>query len=177
MNNHRVNCKCILCSGPDVVKMTKATIEKMGMAVISVCNTITYTVGMCGGEKGGYEFICTGIGNGAATSVFTQIREHLPFIKSMIKQAESQNDRIIVFRNILNCVKTNGDAFKGSITIIKITEENRKQHCTMHGKCYKHRDFTVWQCLICDSEGREAFSDGYDQNMIDVQKPLFETEN
>jgi len=152
----------------------KTSIKQNGFGVISVCDGMAYTVGMCGGEKGGYEFISTGLGGGSAASVFKLLRENLPFVKSMLKQTETQGSDAVVFRNMMQYRNTAGEPCTGPVTVVKVTEKNKKHFCTMHAKYYKHSNFTAWQILICDVEGRAAFEEGYDKELMKEQSPLFQ---
>lgn len=173
MKGHRQTCKCPNCVGPNPVRQVRTTIQKMGFAIMSVCDGMNYTVGMCEGEKGGYEFVTIGIAAGASISVFKGVRENLVFVKSMLKQAESQDSDTVVFQNMIKYTNKEGVLVDGSVSMVRITPENQEKYITMHGKYYKHKNFTTYQCLICDAEGRGAFDEGYDRELIEAQTPLF----
>lgn len=173
-SGHRQKCKCVGCAGPNPIKLVEATIKAKGFAAIPVIDIgLTYTVGMCKGEKNGFEFVCTGLKPEVALSTFLALHENLDFVTSMIRQAESQNSDTLVFQNLLQYKNRDGEKKLGPITIVKITEEH-KENLAMHNKYYKHWNFSGWQCLICDVDGKAAFDEGYDTVLIMMQEPLFE---
>lgn len=174
--NHRQNCKCVACAGFNPVKLVEAKIKENGFAVMSISDDMAYTVGMSKGAKGGVEFVCTGLGGGPSLSVFLAIRDNYDFVIDMITQAESQDSHIVVFQNILRYKASDGQSKMGPVTIVKISEENKRNNLTMHGKYYKHNNFSGWQALIPDAEGRAAFDEGYDVSLIQAQRPLFDSE-
>jgi hypothetical protein len=94
----------------------------------------------------------------------------------MLKQAESQDSDTVVFDNLIQYRNKMGDIVGGNVSVVRITPENQKQNITMPVKYYKHREFTVYQCLICDGEGRGAFEEGYDRGLMLAQTPLFKLE-
>jgi hypothetical protein len=165
---------CDNCSGQNVTNVVRDTIERSGFGVMSVDNGTTYTVGMCNGEQGGFELVCTGIQAGAAASVFTYIREKLKPNKTTFDHVKQELRIGFKISNVMKYRNSAAELMTGPVVLVKITEENKRNIITMPSKYYHHDNFEVYQVLICDSNGKTASDDGYDGSLIVNQVPLFE---